>query len=233
MVGWAAWAYEDCCGSAAAIVADGTRPPDAPGNLRAAVLAALVRPYPQLIAGTPSSWSYDIGADAFTLDYSTRPVGGGSFPAGADTRVELPALRYPTGYTATVTGGHVVSAPDADPLLVANDPGAGSVAIAVRPANHHPVATAVDCPAEHARVLAIHVHGRGGRIVAVSLYVDGRRITVLRGHNVRRIGIPAGLSNGAVVRISATTAHGAIVTTIRRVVGCQLSAPTTSVHRGH
>ena len=109
MVGWSYWAYEDCCQSLGAIVKDGTQPPTAPGNLNTPVLDALVRPYPQIVAGTPLGWSYDPATGNFTLSYSTNRVSGGAFSVGSRTTVELPPLDYPTGYSVRVTGARVVS----------------------------------------------------------------------------------------------------------------------------
>ena len=133
MTGWSYWAYEDCCGSAAAIVQNGAEPPTSPGNLNMAVLDALVRPYPQAVAGTPEGWSFDPASKIFLLTYSTARVGGGAFPTGTLTQVEVPPLQYSTGYSVTVTGGRVVSAPNAPELLVASNPGAGTVAVTVTP----------------------------------------------------------------------------------------------------
>src|SRR5579864_3139884 len=76
MTGWTYWAYEDCCGSSGAIVKDATKPPTAPGNLNLVVLQALARPYPQAVAGTPTSWSFDPTTKRFTLTYSTARAGG-------------------------------------------------------------------------------------------------------------------------------------------------------------
>lgn len=133
MVGWSYWAYEDCCASAAAVVRNGTEPPTSPGNLNSAVLDALARPYPQAIAGTPTAWSFDPVSKVFALNYSTSRVGGGNFPGGTVTRVEVPALQYPTGYAVTVTGARVVSAPNAPALLLQTNPGAGTVTLKVTP----------------------------------------------------------------------------------------------------
>ena len=134
MVGWSYWAYEDCCESAAAIVKDGTASPLAPGNLNSAVLDALVRPYPQAVAGTPTGWSFDPSFKVFRLTYSTTPVGGGSFPNGTLTQVEVPSLQYPTGYSITVSGARVVSGPNASTLLLKTDRGANAVSVTVSPA---------------------------------------------------------------------------------------------------
>lgn len=137
MVGWSYWAYEDCCLSPAAIVADATRPPDAPGNLRRAVLQALVRPYPQAVAGTPLGWSFDPASGHFRLRYRTRPVTGSPFAPGTETQVAVPALRYPAGYSASVSGARVVSAPGSQSLLLIADPRASTVTLDVTPAHPH------------------------------------------------------------------------------------------------
>jgi endoglycosylceramidase len=131
MVGWSYWGYEDCCGSAGAIVKDGTRSPNAPGNLNTSVLDALVRPYPQAVAGTPTGWSYDPSTHRFELTYSTQRVGGGTFASGTLTTVEVPRLDYPHGYAVSVRGGRVVSAPDADHLMIAAASDAQTVTVVV------------------------------------------------------------------------------------------------------
>ena len=132
MVGWSYWAYEDCCGSPAAIVNDATKPPSAPGNLNAPVLGAIERPYPQAVAGTPTSWSYDPGSRTFTLDYRARQPNGKPAP-NAPTAVFVPALHYPTGYRVSVSGARVVSSPTAGTLLLCNSAGAGSVSVSLVP----------------------------------------------------------------------------------------------------
>ncbi|HUY64691.1 MAG TPA: cellulase family glycosylhydrolase [Acidimicrobiales bacterium] len=131
MMGWSYWAYEDCCGSAAAVLQHGTEPPAAPGNLNASVLDALVRPYPQAIAGTPTDWSFNPTSKVFHLDFTTKRIAGGSFPIGVVTKVEVPALQYPGGYSVSVTGARVMSAPDAPALLLATDRGATAVRVTI------------------------------------------------------------------------------------------------------
>jgi endoglycosylceramidase len=245
MVGWGYWAYEDCCNSPGAVVADGSKPPDAPGNLNRPLLMALVRPYPQAIAGTPTAWGYTPDGRVFRLSYSTRRAGGGGFKPGTQTRIEVPALHYPTGYDVTVSGARVSSAPDADPLLLDAVPGAADITVTVVPADHHPpglssvgstsgstaAAVAIDCPASHARLVTVHAHGQRGRVVSVAVYVDGRRVSLRRGHDVRRVALPGGLPNGAVIRVVATTARGARVVSTRSVRDCRLTAPRTKVYR--
>jgi endoglycosylceramidase len=138
MLGWTEWAYSgnDKTSSSPdgqALVLDPSLPPTG-ANVLTAKLKALAEPYPQAVAGTPKSWSFRGGT--FTLTYSTARVdGSGTFPAGALTSVAVPAIQYPGGYSVTVTGGHVVSAPNASTLQVASDAGARTITVTVTAAN--------------------------------------------------------------------------------------------------
>lgn len=89
--------------------------------------AVLARAYPQAVAGTPSAFSFDVRTGRFTLRYTTRPHTAGP------TVIELPAATYPNGYTVAAQGAHVTSAPGAELLTLANDPGAHSVHVTVDP----------------------------------------------------------------------------------------------------
>ncbi len=222
LVGWLVWAYEDCCHSPAAIVRDGTLPPTSPGNLNLTELNALVRPYPQLVAGTPVSWSYDPTGGKFRLVYSTHRLAGGAFPAETDTEVELPALRYPTGYRLRVRGASVVSAPDANLLRLDSRPGAAAVRLTVVPARHHPsapgpfswpagtrVLAQADCPAGARYTIRLPHPAGSSPIARVAIYIDGRSVAVLPGSAGDRITLPPGLADGTVVRLMSTMARGA------------------------
>ena len=88
----------------------------------------LSRTYPEAIAGTPTSWSFDPTSARFTLAYrASRSV-------KAPTVVFVPtALHYPDGYCAKVVGGTVTSARDSRLLLVRNGRRARTVSVTVTP----------------------------------------------------------------------------------------------------
>jgi len=95
-----------------------------------AKLQVLARPYPQAIAGTPAGWSFANGV--FKLSFSTRRADGtGAFGPGSPTLISTPAVEFPAGYTVTVTGGAVASAPNASVLKIVTSPGATSVTVTV------------------------------------------------------------------------------------------------------
>ncbi|MBS9534603.1 cellulase family glycosylhydrolase [Mycobacterium sp. M1] len=138
MMGWTEWAYtgHDITSSSPngqALVLDPSKPPVG-DNVNDAKLDALAEPYPQTVAGTPTGWSFENGV--FTFSYSTAHAdGSGDFGAGSQTTISVPSVEYPNGYQVSVTGGHVVSAPNAGQLLIASDPGATSVSVTVNAAH--------------------------------------------------------------------------------------------------
>jgi len=137
LMSWANWAYTgvgDITGSPdeEALVYDPALPPVG-DNVNTGNLAILSSPYPQLVSGTPNRWSYSDGT--FQFGYSTAKVdGSGAFAQGSLTTISVPAVQYPNGYQVTVTGGHVVSGPNAAQLVIASDQGAATVQIVVSPA---------------------------------------------------------------------------------------------------
>ena len=95
-----------------------------------ATLTTLAQPYPLAVGGIPGAWSFADGT--FNFNYSTAMASGdGSFAAGTQTEISVPALQYPDGYHVTVTGGHVVSAPNAPVLIIASDSGANTINVIV------------------------------------------------------------------------------------------------------
>ncbi|HNM86708.1 MAG TPA: cellulase family glycosylhydrolase [Mycobacterium sp.] len=104
--------------------------PPSDANVNTSNLVTLAAPYPQFISGTPNAWSFTGGTLKFS--YSTEKVdGSGSFDAGSQTVISVPAVEYPNGYQVNVTGGHVVSAPGARLLVIASDPGATTISVVV------------------------------------------------------------------------------------------------------
>lgn len=136
-VGWMNWVYTISGGSfpgTPPLVKDPRLPPEG-DNVTQALLAALARPYPQIIAGTPQVWSFDPTSKQFAFDYTpARADGQGRFADGAETTVFVPEIQYPNGYRVEVTGGRVLSAPNARLLVVAANPGTDKVEVRLLPA---------------------------------------------------------------------------------------------------
>ena len=78
---------------------DPAKPPTG-ANLKAVKLDQLVRPYPQVVAGTPESWSYADGT--FDARWATGAAKG-------DSEIVIPARAYPDGYATQVLGGSITS----------------------------------------------------------------------------------------------------------------------------
>ncbi len=138
MMSWANWAYCACGDPTTAISpasAEGlVINPAAPlmgANINAAALVALVRPYPEAVAGTPTSWFFNTTTGKFTLHYSTTPPAGAVLMAGATTTLFVPTLQYPNGYKVTVWGGHVVSGDGTQTLEVAANTGVKTVTVTI------------------------------------------------------------------------------------------------------
>jgi endoglycosylceramidase len=137
MVGWQYWHYCGCNdpttqgpGQTQAIVKDPAKPPDG-DNLKAEKLAVLVRPYPQLVAGTPTSWRFDADKKLFELTYSTARAGGGVFAGHPRTEVFVPKRQYPSGYSVRAEGAGVASGPGSQVLELQACPGATMVSLHV------------------------------------------------------------------------------------------------------
>jgi endoglycosylceramidase len=92
------------------------------GQEKAELAAALVRPYPERIAGDPVRWSLD-GA-RFTLVYEADPA------IAAPTVISLPPRLYPAGARVTCAGCAVEVAPGAARILAAP---AGTVTVVIEP----------------------------------------------------------------------------------------------------
>jgi endoglycosylceramidase len=137
--GWTEWAYSGVGDittagdtNSEALVYNPALPPTG-DNVNTANLTTLAEPYPRTISGTPNAFSFNNGI--FTFSYSTQKAdGSGSFPAGAQTDISVPAIVFPNGYQVSVTGGQVVSAPNAPVLVITSNDGASTVNVVVSPA---------------------------------------------------------------------------------------------------
>jgi endoglycosylceramidase len=127
---WLYWSYS---GHA---VADSTKPL-VPPNLNVTVLAALSRPYPTLVNGTPTQLAFDPASATSTIAFSTTRPDGRPAPRWLKSVVVVPKLRYPTGYAVTVAGADVTSRPCARTLTLRNRPGATAVSVRITPAPCH------------------------------------------------------------------------------------------------
>ena len=138
-VGWQYWHYCGCKdpttqgpGETQAIVKDPAKPPEG-SNVKTEKLAVLVRPYPQLVAGTPTSWKFDADKKVFDFEYSTTRAGGGTFAGRPLTEVFVPKLQFPGGYRVRVQGAGVASPAGAQILELQACPGAKTVKLQVSP----------------------------------------------------------------------------------------------------
>ena len=139
MVSWQWWHYCGCDdpttagpGDKQAIVSDPSQPP-AGANVFTDKLALIERPYPQIVAGTPTGWSFDAAARVFELDYSTTAPSGRRLRGKVKTVVYVPAIHYPDGYRVRVTGASIRSKPDSDLLVLQRTKRAQDVSVTVSP----------------------------------------------------------------------------------------------------
>jgi endoglycosylceramidase len=201
MIGWQEWHYCGCAdpttsgpGDKQAIVRDPKQPP-AGDNLVKGTLDTIVRPYPQVVSGTPESWAFDPDKRVFDFAYSTKQAGGGAaFPAGSETDVSLPARQYGGGYAVAVQGGVVTSKAGAELVRVAACSGVDRVAVNVKPGSG--VTASCAAPAKAGAKPALRVK------LAPRTVKAGRRVTV-------RATVRSGNQavRGAVVRIGRKRAR--------------------------
>jgi endoglycosylceramidase len=77
---------------------------DADGSEKTELMAALVRPWPERVAGTPVSYAFDTTTRMFTLTYHPDAS------IGAPTVIRVPDRVYPDGYTVECGGCATVKA---------------------------------------------------------------------------------------------------------------------------
>jgi endoglycosylceramidase len=128
LMSWLYWSYDGH------VVTDSRQPLVAP-NLNVPVLAALSRPYPSAVNGTPTDFSFDAATNTAQLSFATTRPDGRPAPRFLSTQVILPKLRYPTGYRVQVSGADVVSKRCAPTLALRTRAGVQSVSVTVTPSN--------------------------------------------------------------------------------------------------
>jgi endoglycosylceramidase len=107
--------------------------PGSETNANQQKLNALVVPYPQAVAGTPLTYSFDRSTHTMTLTYSSAPASGVQLAPGAMTQVFVPRRQYPNGYSVKVSGATVKSSGSSTALLLASTPGSHVVTVVVTP----------------------------------------------------------------------------------------------------
>jgi endoglycosylceramidase len=101
---------------------------DRPGSLKQAKADALVRTYPQAVAGIPLQFRFEANRldRRFTMTYVP------DLRIAQETVVSVPARHYPDGYDVYVTGpARVTSAADAPLLTLASSGARGAVRVVV------------------------------------------------------------------------------------------------------
>ncbi len=73
---------------------------------------------------------------------------------------------------------------------------------------------------------------RRGHVRQAVIYVNGHRVRVVRGRNLRRVSIPRLPAGRFKVSVLAITDRGARVTSVRRYIGCGQTHRRQRVHRG-
>jgi endoglycosylceramidase len=157
MTGWHYWTYSNVFAGndspATSLILDLDQPPT-PGNIKQPAMDVLARPYPQVVAGTPTSWSFAPASKVFDLSYSTTAPGGAALSdpgsAASTSEIALPARHYPSGYAVQVLGGQVTSMPGARTLTVQPCAGSPDVKVTVAPG---PGAATAGCAARCATLL--------------------------------------------------------------------------------
>jgi endoglycosylceramidase len=138
MVGWQYWHYCDCDDPTTtgpgvqSVVIDPSKAPRG-DNVKWDKLRLLARPFPQAVAGTPQSFSFDPDTRVFELAYATTAPDGSKTARRVRTEVRVPPTNFPDGYRVDVQGASVTSRADAAVLELKRDAGASRVVVTVTP----------------------------------------------------------------------------------------------------
>jgi len=97
----------------------GYGPVNTDGSERQPLMDTLVRPYPERVAGDPTSYAFDAATRTFTLTYTPRAM-------KQPTRIIVPARVYPQGFT--VECGGCANSRDGDAVVI-DQPGSGVITL--------------------------------------------------------------------------------------------------------
>jgi hypothetical protein len=142
MVGWTQWAYIGSAGGQ--LLRDPAKPPRG-DNVGQEMLAALVRPYPQVVAGTPQRVGFDSDARRFELVFATRLPDGRAARAGT-TEVFVPRLHYGRRYRIGLADGELTGGLDTQRLRLRSCRGARATRLTVTPGRSWNLLTCIEQP---------------------------------------------------------------------------------------
>jgi endoglycosylceramidase len=125
LTGWTYWAYKGWSDPTGNPGGEGLFSDDADLTSEKPKDDLLIRPYAQLVAGTPTAMSFDANTKVFTLDYDAGNV-------AAPTEIFVPPRHYP-GFDVIVTGGTPAIQPGSPIVQITNASSSGSVHVEVRP----------------------------------------------------------------------------------------------------
>ncbi len=126
LTGWTYWAYKGWNDPTGNPGGEGLFSDDSDLTTEKPKDGLLIRPYAQLVAGTPTAMSYDPTTEAFALDYDAADI-------SAPTEIFLPAGHYPAGFNVVVTGGTAASQPGSQILQITNASNVAHVHVEVTP----------------------------------------------------------------------------------------------------
>ena len=139
MVGWTVWGWFRAAGQ---IKKDPAKPPT-PDNLHEEVLAAVVRPYTRLVAGTPELLRYERDTKRFEARFTTR-LPDGRRAGQMLSELFVPALHYGRGYRVALAGGELVGGLGTQLLELRACRGAAAVTVVVTDERATPALTCAE-----------------------------------------------------------------------------------------
>jgi len=214
-------------------------PPFGRGTAQPKRIGLTSRAFPLYTAGKLDSMSYDPGAGSFDIRATSSRVECGD-------RSHATLVFVPRAYQGPVSAEHArVETFDRDggsrEAYVYPDGGAYRVRSGGSAAPQCPGSGTANprwLPAkrgcvDHRRFRFRLRQPRGGRIVSVAVYVNGRRVIRRRAHRIGAVTLrrlPLGVFE---VKLVARASFGRRIVSTRTYRGCRKSRPRTHTHRGH